>query len=68
MSVTDDVDQLRSHLSIELGKRPVKARTQIDVINERLRKAQFDRLDAAIRALPAAEQEVFRIIQHLLEE
>lgn len=65
---TDEVAQLRAQLAAELARRPVKVRTQVDVINERLRKAVFNKLEAQIVKLPAEQQEVFRTIQSLLGE
>lgn len=64
----DEVAQLRTQLAVELRRRPVKDRTQVDVINERLRKALFDRLEAQIKKLPADQHELFRTIQSLLGE
>lgn len=64
----DEVAQLRAQLAVELARRPVQSRTQVDVLNERLRKAVFDRLEAQIRKLPADQQEIFRTIQSLLGE
>lgn len=64
----DEITPLRARLNTELARRPVKDRTQVDVINERLRKVTFDRLEAQIKKLPANQQELFRSIQSLLQE
>lgn len=68
MALKDDVDQLRSQLSVEISKRPVAVRTEVDAINDRVRAIVFDRLEARIRQQPAEDQELFRLIQSLLPE